>query len=112
MEDYSDSHSDLDSVSYSDLEERDLDDDKENGIIDNVALLTFTNVLQRAQEITVEQENKKWGSRKRPTRAQFVPNNDRFRSTESSNQEARNLYTPSSQRRRAQGLCHKQLVKK
>ena len=101
VEDYSDSDSDLDSVSDLDLEERDLDEDKENEIIDDVALLTFTNVLQRAQEITVEEENKKWGSRKRSTRPQFVPSNNRFRSAKSSNQEARNLYTPSSQRRRA-----------
>ena len=57
MEDYSDSDSDLDSVSDSDLEERDLEDE-ENEIIDDVTLLTFTNVLQRAKEITVEEEDK------------------------------------------------------
>ena len=67
MEDYSDSDSDLDSVSDLDLEERDLEDE-ENEIIDDVTLLTFTNVLRRAQEITVEVENKKWGERKRPKR--------------------------------------------
>ena len=67
MEDYSDSDSDLDSVSDLDLEERDLEDE-ENEIIDDVTLLTFTNVLRRAQEITVEEENKKWGERKRPKR--------------------------------------------
>ena len=60
VEDYSDSDLDLDSVLDSDLEERDLEDE-ENEIIDDVTLLTFTNVLQRAQEITVEEENKKWG---------------------------------------------------
>lgn len=59
MEDYSNSDSDL--------EERDLEDE-ENEIIDDVTLLTFTNVLWRAQEITVEEENKKWGKRKRPKR--------------------------------------------
>ena len=81
-----------------------MDEDEENEIIDDVAQLTFTNVLQRAQEIAVEEKNKKWGLRKRPkgtTRPQFIPRNDRFRSTESLNEEARNLYTPSSQRRRA-----------
>ena len=67
VEDYSDSDSDLDSVSDSDLEERDLEDE-ENEIIDDVTLLTFTNVLRRAQEIAVEEENKKWGERKRPKR--------------------------------------------
>ena len=51
----------------SDLEERDLEDE-ENEITDDVILLTFTNVLQRAQEITEEEENKKWGERKRPKR--------------------------------------------
>ena len=55
-----DSDLDLDSVS-------DLDEDEENVIIGDVALLTFTSMLQRAQEIAVE-ENKKWGSRKRPKR--------------------------------------------
>ena len=65
MEDYSDLDSDLDSVSDLDLEERDLEDE-ENEIIDDVTLLTFTNVLQKAQEIAVEEENKKWGERKRP----------------------------------------------
>ena len=67
VEDYSDSDLDLDSVSDLDLEERDLEDE-ENEIIDDVTLLTFTNVLQRAQEITVEEENKKQGERKRPKR--------------------------------------------
>ena len=67
MEDYSDSDSDLDSVSDSDLEERYLEDE-ENEIIDDVTLLTFTNVLWRAQEITVKGKNKKWGERKRPKR--------------------------------------------
>ena len=64
VEDYSDSDSDLDSVSDSDLEERDLEDE-ENEIIDDVTLLTFTNVLWRAKEITMGQENKKWSERKR-----------------------------------------------
>ena len=67
MEDYSDSDSDLDSVSDSDLEERDLEDE-ENEINDDVTLLTFANVLWSAQEIAVEEENKKWGERKRPKR--------------------------------------------
>ena len=43
-------------------------EDEENEIIDDVTLLTFTNVLWRAQEITVEEENKKWGERKRSKR--------------------------------------------
>jgi len=67
VEDYSDLDLDLDSVLGLDLEERDLEDE-ENEIIDDVTLLTFTNVLWRAQEIAVEEENKKWGERKRPKR--------------------------------------------
>ena len=67
VEDYSDSDLDLDSVSDLDLEERDFEYE-ENEIIDDVTLLTFTNVLQRAQKIAVEEENKKWGERKRPKR--------------------------------------------
>ena len=47
MEDYSDSNSGL--------EERDLGQDEENEIIDDMVLLTYTNVLQRAQEIAVEE---------------------------------------------------------
>ena len=39
----------------------------------DVTLLTFTNVLQRAQKITVEEENKKWGERKRPKRYTKTP---------------------------------------
>ena len=38
-----------------DLEERDLEDE-ENEIIDDVTLFTFTNVLWRAQEITMERK--------------------------------------------------------
>ena len=39
-------------------------------------------------------------------RPQFVPSNDMFRSIESLNQGARNLFTPSLERRRAQGLLN------
>ena len=91
---------DLDSLLDSDLEERDLEDE-ENEIIDDVTLLTLPNVLWRAWEITVEEENKKWGKRKRSKRPQFVPSNNMFRSIKSLNQETRNLFTPSFQRRRA-----------
>ena len=103
VEDYSDSDLDLDSVSDLDLKGRDLEDE-ENEIIDDVTLLTFTNVLWRAQEIAVEEENKngvKGRGQKGTQRPQFVPSNDMFRSVKSLNQEARNLFTPSFQRRRA-----------
>lgn len=65
VEDYSDSGSepDMDSVSDSDLEERELDDDEEAEINDDIALLTFSLVLRRAQEIAVEAEKSKESNR-------------------------------------------------
>ena len=53
------SEPDMDSVSDSDLEERELDDNEETEINDDIALLTFSLVLQRAQEIAVEVEKSK-----------------------------------------------------
>ena len=65
VEDFSDlgSEPDMDSMSDSDLEERELDDDEETEINDDIALLTFSLVLQRAQEITVEVEKSKESNR-------------------------------------------------
>lgn len=65
IEDYLDSGSepDMDSMSDSDLEERELGDDEEAEINDDVALLTFSLVLQRAQEIAVEAEKSKENNR-------------------------------------------------
>ena len=53
---------DLESVSDSDLEKKELDEEEEEEISDDVALLAFTNVLQRAQEIAVEAEQEKFKS--------------------------------------------------
>jgi hypothetical protein len=67
----SDSDSDLtelESVSDSDLDERELDEDEEEEIRDNIALLTFSNFLQQAQQTAIKAERKKWGERKRPKR--------------------------------------------
>ena len=50
-------------VSDSDLEERELDDDEEMEINDDIALLTFSLVLRRAQEIAVEAEKSKESNR-------------------------------------------------
>ena len=65
VEDFLDlgSEPDMDSVSDSDLEERELDDDEETEINDNIALLTFPLVLWRAQEIAVEVEKSKENNR-------------------------------------------------
>ena len=53
----------LDSMSDSDLEERELDDDEETEINDVIALFTFSLVLRRAQEIAVEAEKSKESNR-------------------------------------------------
>jgi hypothetical protein len=64
-----DSSSDSDLMSLdSELEERDLDEDEEAEIRDDVALLTFASILRRAQKVASEAENKKWGERKRSKR--------------------------------------------
>ena len=60
------SNSDLDSVDGSDLEDMDMDDDEEVEIKNDAALLTFSAVLQQAQQTAVAAEKKKWGQRKRP----------------------------------------------
>ena len=65
-EDDLDSDSDLDSVNGSDLEGMDLDDDEEVEIKNDAALLTFSAVLQEAQQTAVAAEKRKWGQRKRP----------------------------------------------
>ena len=49
----------LDDVSDSDPEEFGLDDDEEAEIQDDVRLLNFSRVLQRAQEIAAEAEREK-----------------------------------------------------
>lgn len=67
-DDFDDSDSDLDSVSDSDSEEMELDDDEEVELRDEAALLAFTEVLQKAQIVAADAENKKWGERKRPKR--------------------------------------------
>ena len=56
------SEPDMDYMSNSDLE-RELGDDEEAEINDDVALLTFPLVLQRAQEIAVEAEKSKENNR-------------------------------------------------
>jgi hypothetical protein len=66
LEDDLNSDSDLDSVDGSDLEDMDLDDDEEVEIKNDAALLTFSAVLQQAQQTAVAAEKKKWGQRKRP----------------------------------------------
>lgn len=66
LEDDLDSDSDLDSVDGSDLEDMDMDDDEEAEIKNDAALLTFSAVLQQAQQTAVAAEKKKWGQRKRP----------------------------------------------
>ena len=67
VKDYLDSGSepDMDSMSDSELEERELGDDEEAEINDDIALLTFSLVLQRAQEIAVEAEKSKESNRPR-----------------------------------------------
>ena len=65
-EDDLDSDSDLDSVTGSDLEGMDLDDDEEVEIKNDAALFTFSAVLQEAQQTAVAAEKRKWGQRKRP----------------------------------------------
>ena len=68
---------DLESVSDSDLEEKELDEEKEEEeISDDVALLTFTNVLQRAQEIAVEAEQKKFKSGQQKWKTCYKGNSD------------------------------------
>ena len=59
---------DMSATDYSDLEDMELDDDEEADIINDAALLAFSSVLQRAQDIATAAENKKWGERKRPKR--------------------------------------------
>ena len=59
------SDSDLDSVDGSDLEDMDMDDDEEVEIKNDAALLTFSAVLQQAQQTAVAAEKKKC-QRKRP----------------------------------------------
>jgi hypothetical protein len=65
LEDDFDSDSDLDSVSDSDFEEMSLNDDDEAEIRDDAALLTFSAVLQSAQEVAAAVEQKKNDKRKR-----------------------------------------------
>lgn len=68
---------DLESVSDSDLEEKELDEEKEEvEISDDVALLTFTNVLQRVQEIAVEAEQKKFKSGQQKWKTCYKGNSD------------------------------------
>ena len=54
-----DSNSDLDSVDGSDLEDTDMDDEEEVKIKNNAALLTFSAVLQQAQQTPVAAKKKK-----------------------------------------------------
>ena len=85
VEDFSDlgSEPDMDSMSDSDLEERELDDDKEMEINHNIALLTFSMVLQRVQEIAVEVEKSKESNRpKRYQKTWNIPRNYGLRNDE------------------------------
>ncbi|KIM78870.1 hypothetical protein PILCRDRAFT_90410 [Piloderma croceum F 1598] len=56
---------DYDSNKDSDVENDEMDDD-EAEIRDDAALLTFSNMLLKAQQIAVTEERRKWGETKRP----------------------------------------------
>ena len=80
---------DLESVSDSDLEEKELDEEKEEEeISDDVVLLTFTNVLQRAQEIAVEAEQKKFKSGQQKWKTCYKGNSDHAFSKSTTNSRA------------------------
>ena len=64
LEDDVSDDSDMDSVDGD--SELELDDDEAAEIRDDAALLAFSDVLQKAQEIAVTAERKKWGEKKRP----------------------------------------------
>jgi hypothetical protein len=61
-----DDMTDLESVSDSDPEDRELEDEEEDEVRDDAALLNFAAVLKRAQEIAAEAERQNQGERKRP----------------------------------------------
>ena len=74
--DTDDDMTDLESVSGSDLEEKELDEEEEEEVSDDVALLTFTNVLRRAQEIAVEAEREKFKSGQQKWKMGYKGNSD------------------------------------
>jgi len=60
----SDSDSDLTDLEFvldSDLEERELDEEEDKEIRDDIALLTFSTFLHQAQQLAIKAKKKKMG---------------------------------------------------